>query len=249
MFHLAICDDEPRVLEELSARLTSYMETSGFPCQISCFTSGMTLLEQNPAAIDILFLDIRMQPFTGMEIAHTLRQQGYAGLLIFLTVLPEYVFDVFAVQAFDYLLKPINANRLQHTLQRAIAQLSEQQKQKQKPALVIQSRHSCTVVPFEQILYGEVFGRKVCLHPWQGEPVTYYQKLTVLEQNVDQRFFRCHRSYLVNLDYVCRCQTGTVTLSDGSILPVARLREKELIRQLMARLTEKQKDRFRDALP
>lgn len=233
MFHLVLCDDEPLLLDELAAQLIPELETVGLPYRLSRFTSGAALLEQNPATMDVLFLDIQMRPFSGMEIARTLRRQGYAGILIFLTVLPEYVFDSFAVQAFDYLLKPLNPERLHHTLQRVTARLSEQQ---QEPALVIQSRHSCTVVPFERILYGEVYGRKVCLHQRQGEPVIYYEKLTALEQQLDQRFFRCHRSYLVNLDYVRQCQAGTVTLADGSILPVARLREKELLRQLMCRM-------------
>ena len=72
-----------------------------------------------------------------------------------------------------------------------------------------------------------------------GKIVDYYEKLNDFERQVDGRFFRCHRSYLVNLDQVRGSHSGQVSLSDGSSIPVSRLRERELTEALLRYMKEK----------
>ena len=67
----------------------------------------------------------------------------------------------------------------------------------------------------------------------------YYGRLEHLERRVDGRLFKCHRSYLVNLDYVRGCQAGQVLLSQGERIPASRLRERELTQALLRRLRER----------
>ena len=67
----------------------------------------------------------------------------------------------------------------------------------------------------------------------------YYDRLEDLEQRVDSRFFKCHRSYLVNLDHVGGCQEGQVLLSQGERIPVSRLRERELTQALLRHMKER----------
>jgi DNA-binding LytR/AlgR family response regulator len=58
--------------------------------------------------------------------------------------------------------------------------------------------------------------------------INYYEKLEVLETKLDSRFFRCHRSYLVNLQYLQSCRLGFAALSTGEEIPVSRLRREQL---------------------
>ena len=67
----------------------------------------------------------------------------------------------------------------------------------------------------------------------------YYNKLEDLEQHVDGRFFKCHRSYLVNLDYVRGCHGGQIALSQGGEIPVSRLRERDLTQALLRHMKER----------
>ena len=106
MLHFAVCDDEPYMLDALSAQIVCYLDGEGCSgCRISRFPSGQALLDGGER-FDLVFLDIRMDPPDGLETAGTLRRQGDNALLVFMTVLRESVFDAFEVQTFDYLLKP-----------------------------------------------------------------------------------------------------------------------------------------------
>lgn len=83
------------------------------------FASGEELLQYEDH-IDILFLDIQMKKLNGMETAKKLRQSDFKGFLIFITILKEMVFRAFAVQAFDYLLKPVREDHFSKTMYRLL---------------------------------------------------------------------------------------------------------------------------------
>ncbi len=170
-----------------------------------------------------------------METAALLRQRESRSLLIFVTVLKDRVFDVFPLEAFDYLLKPLDRERFRRTMDRAMRWLERDAAKN----LMIQRGSDCEVVLLSDILYCEVLGRKVYLHKKDGIVVDYYDRLEDVEQRVDSRFFKCHRSYLVNLDYVSGCQEGQVLLPQGKRIPVSRLRERELTQALLRHMKER----------
>lgn len=235
MIKFAVCDDEPFMAQKISELISIYMqEKQDMSYHISSFSNGRSLLESS-CDFDVIFLDIQMEQLDGMKTAKLLRQRNIHCLLIFITVLKEYVFDAFEVQAYDYLVKPIDESHFKKTMNRAIGTLEQHTAKR----LVIQKGTSCEVIPLTQILYCEVQGRKVYIHQEDGKIVDYYEKLNDFERQVDGRFFRCHRSYLVNLDKVRGNHAGQVSLSDGSNIPVSRLRERELTEALLRYMKEK----------
>ena len=235
MITFAICDDEPLMARELSDHLVDYMkEKSTTNYSVSSFSDGRALLER-VGSFDVIFLDIQMEQLDGMETARLLRQRGVHSLLIFVTVLKECVFDSFQVETFDYLLKPLDSARFHQTMDRVLRSL----RQRTAEDLVIQRGTGCEIVRFSDIVYCEVLGRKVYLHKNDGTVIDYYDKLEDLERRVDGRFFKCHRSYLVNLGYVRGCQDGQVLLPQGERIPVSRLRERELTQALLRYMNER----------
>lgn len=234
MINCAVCDDEPRMLEQLTGCLTALLEERGLSFHVEGFSSGTALLERG-GDFDLILLDIRMEGPDGMETARRLRQAGDRGLLIFVTALEELVFDAFAVEAFDYLLKPLDAARFRQTVDRALRALER----RSGGRILVQRGTLRRMIPLGDIVYGEVLGRKVYLHLRDGTTVDYYEKLENLERQVDGRFFRCHRSYLVNLDDVLGCGGGRVTLPRGGEIPVSRLREREFTQALLRRMRER----------
>ena len=201
---------------------------------MECFSSGYALLKW-PEEFDVIFLDIQMERPDGMETARLLRQRDNHSLIVFVTVLKECVFDAFQVEAYDYLLKPLDSARFRQTMDRALGWLERDAAKN----LVIQRGSGCQVVLLSDLMYCEVLGRKIYLHKNDGRVVDYYDRLEELEQRVDSRFFKCHRSYLVNLDYVSGCQGGQVLLQRGERLPVSRLRERELTQALLRHMKER----------
>ncbi len=235
MIHFAICDDDPLMAQDLAGHLTNCMKENAITAySVSSFPNGRALLER-AGSFDAIFLDVRMEQPDGMETARLLRRRGDRSLLIFVTVLKECVFDSFQVDAFDYLLKPMDGARFRQTMGRVLCSLE----QRTAKDLVIQRGTGCEVVPLSDIVYCEVLGRKIYLHKNDGAVIDYYHKLADLERHVDGRFFKCHRSYLVNLDYVCGCQDGQVLLSQGERIPASRLRERELTQALLRHMKER----------
>lgn len=235
MIKFAICDDEPLMAKEVSEYISNFMEEKNdVNYHISSFYSGCSLLE-SPCDFDVIFLDIQMEEPNGMETAKILRQRKHNCLLIFVTVLKDYVFDAFEVQAYDYLIKPINYPQFKKTMHRAVTTLD----QCTAKSIVLQSGNCCKVIPLSQIVYCEVQGRKIYIHQEDGTVITHSDKLEHFAQRVDKRFFRCHRSYLVNLDHVRGSHDGQVTLSQGSKIPVSRLRERTLTQALLQHMTER----------
>lgn len=234
MIKFAVCDDEPFMLEEIASKILQYMEEHNFECQIFRFLNGRELIKsvQN---FDVLFLDIQMEKPDGMETAKQLRESGFYGLLIFITVLKERVFDSFEVEAYDYLVKPLDEKYFKRTMERMLHSLE----QKNKKSIIVQKGNNCKIIPLSQILYCEVLGRKMYLHQTDKEIIAYYEKMEILEKQVDSRFYRCHRSYLVNLDYVKGCNSGMVILVDGDKIPVSRLREQGLLQALLCHMKER----------
>ena len=234
MIKFAICDDEPYMAQEIADQLASYMKETEIDYLVDCFPSGYALLRSSDE-FDVIFLDIQMEQPDGMETARLLRQRDNHSLLVFVTVLRDRVFDVFPLEAFDYLLKPLDSDRFRRTMDRALRWLERDAAKN----LVIQRGSGCQIVLLSDILYCEVLGRKIYLHKNDGIVVDYYDRLEDLEQRVDSRFFKCHRSYLVNLDYVSGCQEGQVLLPQGKRIPVSRLRERELTQALLRHMKER----------
>lgn len=235
MIKFAICDDEPAMARELASYLARYLEEHEVTaCSVSSFSSGRALLEAADG-FDVIFLDIQMEEPDGMETARLLRGQGNHSLLVFVTVLMELVFDAFQVEAYDYLTKPLDAARFARTMDRVLQTLE----QRTAASIVIQQGSGCEVVPLSDVVYCEVLGRKVYLHKKDGTVTGYYDRLEQLERRVDGRFFRCHRSYLVNLDHVRGCQAGQVLLSQGERIPVSRLRERDLTGALLLHMKKR----------
>lgn len=235
MLKFAICDDEPAMAQEIYDYLSSYMETRHITSYcVSRFLNGRSLLESD-CNFDLFFLDIQMEQPDGMETAKMLRQCGNHSLLIFVTVLKECVFDAFEVEAYDYLIKPLDGKRFRRTMDRAVKALE----QRMEKNIIIRRGMSCEVIPLAQIIYCEVQGRKVYIHQNDGKITDYYERLNDFEQRVDERFFRCHRSYLVNLEYVRGNYAGRITLSQGGQIPVSRLREQELTQALLHYMKER----------
>lgn len=169
--------------------------------------------------IDLLFLDIQMPGRNGMEIARELRRQQRDILIIFVTALSDYVYEAFDVDALNYLVKPFDDEKLFHVLDKAVRhRKSAATKDSMQPRAILVKRGGLsTKVPLSDIIYAEVFNRKVMLHTIHGD-IEYYGKLTDLSEQAGADFYRTHRAYLVNLHYVEKYNATTVWLEQGTAL-------------------------------
>lgn len=229
MVRIAVCDDEQYMLNKISAMVSAFFGKSGLQerlprsVEVTPFSCGETLL-QSDRAFDVVILDIQMAGMDGMETARQLRSRGFRGYLIFVTVLGEMVFRSFEVQAYDYLVKPVGKEQFERTMERLLASLMQREAGKK---LLVQRGYDSSIIAFDEIVYCEITGRKIYLHLVSSEVIGYYDKIENLETKLDRRFYRCHRSYLINMEYLRGYSNGAAKLEGGAEIPVSRLRSKD----------------------
>lgn len=232
---IAICDDDPDIRTLLAGKIQHL-----YPHARICFyESGEALssIEQPP---DILLLDIQMTGISGMEAARRLRQKQWPTILIFVTALEEYVFEAFDVGAFHYLVKPFHEEKFVSVLQNAVAQyeaglpaaaFTTETHHKPEQFLLVKSGSSHIRIFFKDIVYAEVFNRKIIVHK-MNEDIEYYGRLSELQKQAGNDFFRTHRAYLVHFRYVVRYDSSRVWLEKGSAL-MGKKRYQEFVTHYM----------------
>ncbi len=192
---------------------------------------------KNNERIDILFLDIGMRGMDGIETARMLRAHGYNGFLIFITVLKEMVFQSSEVQPFDYLVKPVQEEHFEKTMERLFLSMQDRLSP-EKVNLLVQKGCESNIISFQDIICCEIIDRKVYLYLVSGEVIDYYDRIENLEKKLDERFFRCHRSYLINLNHLKSYRNNTAYMADGKEIPVSRLRSKEFSKVILQYMRE-----------
>lgn len=215
--HIAICDDEKNICELMRDKVLKQ-----FPkAEVDIYSSGDELfLSDKP--IDIVFLDIQMSGRNGMETAKELRKKGKKTIIIFVTAVEEYVFQAFDVGAFHYIVKPINDEKFIDVLYRAVEEYNANTQNRQKPVpeekyMMINNGGIHIKVTIEDIVYAEVFNRKVVIHKL-NETIEYYGKMSELESVAGENFFRPHRAYLINFKYVEKYDASTIYLEKGTAI-------------------------------
>lgn len=236
MITIGVCDDEPYMADLLAEKVSAFFEEKKVAADVFAFSSGRALLKSEQK-LDILFLDIQMDAPNGFETAKELRKRGFQGFLLFVTALEEYVFDSFAVQAFDYLVKPLEEERFLRVMERLFSSMTKAGGDR----LLVQRRNEWSMVPFNQIVYCEVINRKVYLHLKNAQVLDYYEKIEVLERKLDNRFFQCHRSYLINLQYLKSYRNGRALLENGDEIPVSRLRGQAFSQAVLEYMKERRR--------
>lgn len=224
LLRVLIVDDEAPARRILSKLLMRHCEGT------YAVTDAATLEEASVAILanhpDLIFLDVELRGATGFDLLAQVDLRDTQ--VVFVTAYAEYAVDAFRVAATDYLVKPVEIEQLKATLARVRARAP-------RALLSLPGTDGRRLVPHDEVVAIEADGSysTVCME--SGERVLVVRKLGQFEGDLAAgRFFRCHRSYLVNLSHLRQVRTGAVELSNGMSVPVSRSRRAALNAHLRA---------------
>lgn len=229
MIEIAICDDEKDVRNYLSA-LVKAQEPE---CEITEYASADEYLSQG-AEPDLLFLDVALNAsasdMSGMELAKEIRNSEFIKqpIIIFVTSYEKYVYDAFDVNAFQYLIKPVNEQKFAKVFDRAVKQILQETEQKKK-LLTIRYGGAERSLAFDSIYYIESRNHKVAIHMKDGE-LEYYAKIGDLEKELRGQFYRIHKGFLINLFHVEEYSRTQVTLTNKEKLPLSKYKYDDFVK-------------------
>jgi len=233
MIRIALVEDDEGYRREFLGYLEQYERESGQRFRISVFTDGDEITEGYAADYDLILMDIAMRFMDGMTAAERIRALDSEAVIIFITNMPQFVMKGYAVDALDYVLKPVSYYAFSQRIDRAIARMSNRRRR----YISVPIRNGVQKLDVSRIRYVEVRDHELIYHTEKG-PVYARGTLAEAEQSLGQaHFFRCGKPYLVNLEYVDSVQGSDIVIG-GERLQVSRARKKALLDALNDYLNE-----------
>ena len=218
MLRIGICDDEADARDALYIQLEKVL-LEGSEEVVYDFSSGagaVRWLKNHPGEIDLLFLDVEMDGMSGMEAAEEIRKFDTEIRIVFVTGYTDYVFEGYRVNAFDYIIKPAQAKRLDDLLKRVRSQMYRERER----YYTLKNTDGTFRFAVFDISYFYSEKRKVTLVLGEKE-YAFYGRLDEVEEALDGSFVRIHQRYLVNPQKVDYIGADNVRLGERS-LPISR---------------------------
>ena len=220
MIKIAFCDDDMEVLHQMNELLDRYRVERNEDITYAAFQSPFELLTEIEKGIrpDILFLDVVMPGQNGMDVAKEIRQYDTNMKIIFLTSSPEFAVESYTVGAYFYQLKPI----WEESFFRLMDSVLSECEKKKKNSLILRSKDGITRIDLQQLEYCEVLGRKLLFHLENGAVLESAGSLDDLAGQLMQysNFFRPHRSFLVNMEYIQNISSRSIKMVNDAEIPI-----------------------------
>ena len=219
MLRIAICDDMPIFLRHVESLLTQWPERPD-NLLLDSFEDADSLLAAHHAnPYDIIFLDILMPLLNGIDAAREIRQLDKNVKIVFLTSSAEFGVDSYTVKANNYLLKPVDADRLFSCLNELTEELMDSPK-----TIVIKCAKALQRVQISNIEYLEAQNKHVLFAFHDGTSVYSVEPLYIYEEQLtlSDGFFKCSRSYIVNMHHIDTYTTKEVRMRSGYRISISR---------------------------
>jgi len=246
MLKTVIIDDEPHAREKMLLLLQKYCPDVTVVGTAKDATEGLSLItSQQP---DLVFLDIEMPVLSGFDLLRQLDTINFE--IVFATAHDQYAIKAIKFSALDYLVKPIDFEQLQQSVQKAMKRISEktsavqyqvlkenlQQKNPVMEQLAIPAQTGMLFIKVADILYCEADSNYTHIFMANGQKIVSSRTLKEYEELLkDNGFIRIHHSYLVNREYVKeydRREGGQLVLKGGVSLTVSRRKKEEVMERL-----------------
>lgn len=216
---IAICDDDIKIAEHIAHKINEYNPHHS----VKLFTSSDSLisyLNTKEANVDLLFMDIVLDDENGIDIASRIADNHPDILTVFITAFAEkFSEEIFLkIKPYGYIHKPIKDDVLQHYLDSAKHDIEVKSRN-----LSVKIGLDLFEIPFSKIIYIESEKRlsHIYVEGFDNSHNTY-AKLDEIQNHLDSRFIRCHKSYIVNADYIKSIEKDYFILKNGIEISISK---------------------------
>lgn len=228
-----LIDDEKNAITVLKTLINEYCPEIKEIYWANELEEGVRLINMHEA--DIVFLDIEMPKHSGLEIMDFFNGKKMDFSIVFVTAYNKYAIEAFKLCALDYILKPINPNYLVQAVTKCVDKRKEKELTKKIDALkkltfntlAIEVPKGIIFLSYDEIQYLEADGSYTKIYTSKGnvELICKPLKFFVEQLNHNEYFFKCHRSYLVNIKYIkqfVKLDGGYLIMKNDIKLPLAK---------------------------
>lgn len=213
---IAICDDDNIQLKYIQGLVKKWSVLTDSKADVSLYSSAEELLfNYTPNRFDVLLLDIQMSGENGISLAKRIRSLNDNASIIFITAVPDYVFEGYDVGAIQYLLKPVNEKKLFDCLN------ASRKRSVSKKRIILESDVGSTAVSSDDIIFAEAVSHKTRIVLADRE-LSVNEGISSIEKRLSDEFYKCHRSYIVNIKHIDSIKKYDAVMDNGSTIPVSR---------------------------
>lgn len=218
MYRIMICDDEKDEQKKIGGLVDRLMDLLGQPCQIEYASSPEELLRGRACGRkwDLILLDILMNGPSGLTLAQQLHQGGDGTDVVFVTSCAEFALEGYRAYPVSFLVKPLTRDTLLPVLEHCLSHWRE------APVFQLEmAERGKVMIPVKEISYIEVFRREIVVHCGDHTETGIGALTEISKQLPGSRFYRCHRSFIVNLEQVVGIKRYQFILRDNGTVPIA----------------------------
>lgn len=230
MVKIAICDDETIIASRMENSILKICRKGGITVDTEVFSSGEELEKEigMGTRYDLLYLDIQMKGENGIDAAKNIRKMDENVLLIYVSGYDKYLMELFRLDVFSFIKKPINEPDFEQTFLEAMEKISSK-----NFYYTYRYKSEEHKVPCHEIMFLESKGRQIHIHLKDGEIQVFNGKLNDVQKQLEGGkvpFLRIHQSFLVNYHLIKSRSKTEVTLVNGRKLSISEDRQKEFSR-------------------
>lgn len=227
---VAICDDDASSISRITDFVYRICGEKGLLPDIYSYHDGDELVERYAIDTDFLFLDVEMPLLDGIQAATMIRERDSHVIIVFMSNYEQYAIRGYQAGAWRYLLKPIEWQ----AFCREVSLPLDKCLREKDHTLHIKNDRGVYSVLIDEIFYLEVNAKKNVVVYTRDKEIECYQPLTRMAERLDlPNFYRCHNSYLVNMDYIAYVERDTIRLRSGVEIPLSKHRRKEFMQVFM----------------
>lgn len=225
MIKTAIIEDEEQPYETLKGFLEAFGKENSISFQVTRFNEGLSFLEENEA-FDLVFMDIELPHMNGMDVATKFREKDKNAAIIFVTNMVQYAIRGYAVDAIDYVLKPIQWNRFCSLMMKTIRIIGVHQEQE----IILKTTEGIQKIPLNDIVSIEINDHLLIYHLVHKE-IEAWGTLSNAEKDLpSDRFCRCNNSTIINISKVVSYDKYNIYLTEERVcVPISRSKRKAVL--------------------